>query len=189
MINRVFSRLTVFLLRIMTVAVVGGPLSLAQQHSGEADDMERQMEKINQRVVTHGKVCPDPDRPCEGFKSNELSFVITKNVSFERGRDKSLPFYAIILKSTTLCSITEEERLRVQTQFPRQKAFVHQYFCQDFGDKVTYTNINEKYGFIAIYAGETEGDARKALSLVKATKQFPDANIRKMQVVVVYQTE
>lgn len=188
MTNINFYRLTIFLFTITAATAPGGSLSFEAQQSSEIDDnMETLLEKVNRRVLTHGKVCPDPARPCDGFKSNELSFEITKKVDVERGRDKSLPFYAIILKTAKLCSITEEERQQVQAQFPRWKVFVHQYFCEDFGDNVTYTNVNEKYGFIAIYAGETEGDARKLLSVV--TKKFPDANIRKMEVIVVYQTE
>ena len=186
--NRAFS-LYVFLL-IITAASAPGGSALAQGGAGrEVDDMEAQLDKIRLRVVTQGNVCPDPDRPCDGFKSNELSFKIAKKFDFDRGRDKSVPFYAVILKSAALCSITEEERLRVQTLFPSRKAFVHQYFCQDHGDKVTYTNVNEKFGFIAVYAGETEGDARKILAQVKTTGQFPDANIRKIAVIVVYQIE
>ena len=67
--------------------------------------------------------------------------------------------------------------------------FVHQYFCQDFGDNAMYTNVNRKVGFMAVYAGDTEAEAKNFLLQVKATGNFPDANIRKMQVVVVYQIE
>ena len=180
--------LAVFLLTMAAVSVPGGS-ALAQGGGREVDDMEAQLDKIRLRVVTQGKVCPDPGRPCDGFKSNELSFKLDKPFDFDRGKDISVPFYAVVLKSAALCSITEEERFRVQTLFPDRKVFVHQHFCHDFGDKVTYTNVNEKYGFIAVYAGETEGDARKILTQAKATGKFPDANIRKMQAVVVYQIE
>ena len=167
----------------------GNP-ALAQGGGGrEADGMEAQLDKIRLRVVTQGGVCPDPNRPCDGFKANELSFKIAKPFDFDRGKDVSTPLYAVVLKSAALCSITEAERLRVQALFPERKVFVRQYFCQDYGDKVTYTNVNEKYGFIAVYAGETEGDARKVLAQVKTTGQFPDANIRKIAVIVVYQIE
>jgi hypothetical protein len=67
--------------------------------------------------------------------------------------------------------------------------FVHQYFCEDFGDKVTYTNVNAKVGFIAAYAGETEALAKTLLDRVKAAGTFPGANIRRMAVVVTYQIE
>ena len=156
--------------------------------SGTVDDPERQLDEVRRRTVAHGKVCPDPERPCGQFKSNELSFVITKPFNFDRGRDKSLPFYAVILKSAALCSISEDERGRVQRLFPGQKVFVHQLFCQDFGDKVTYSNINEKVGFLAVYAGETEAEARTVLAKAKASG-FPDANIRRTEVIVVYQLE
>lgn len=183
---RAFRYFRVHLMAAILFAPAG---AVAAPDATGAQDMEAQLEKIQRRVVTQGKVCPDPARPCDGFKSNELSFRIATPFQFDRGRDKSAPFYAVLLKSAALCRIAEDERLRAQALFPGRKVFVHQYFCQDFGDKVTYTNINEKYGFLAVYAGETEGEARNVLAQAKATGQFPDANIRKMEVVVVYQLE
>jgi hypothetical protein len=144
---------------------------------------------FSSNAQTQGKVCPDPDRPCGDFEPNELSFKITKKFNFDRAEDRSAPFYAVILKTAELCGITEEERLKAQALFPRNKVFVHRYFCQDFGDNVTYTNVDRKYGFIAVYAGETEAAAKKFLSRVKATGQFPDANVRRMQVVLIYNLE
>ena len=136
-----------------------------------------------------GKVCPDPDHPCGDFEPNELSFKITKKFNFDRAQDRSAPFYAVILKSAEICSIPEEERLKAQALFPRQKVFLQRYFCQEFSDNVTYTNVERKFGFIAVYAGETESEARKVLAQVKATGKFPGANIRRMQVIFVYQLE
>lgn len=162
---------------------------LAQNPRTGGNDPEAEMEKIRRKVLKQGSVCPDPDRPCEGFKSNELSFRITTAFKFDRGKDESAPFYAVLLKTAPLCSIQEEERLKVQALFPRQKVFVHQYFCQDFGDKVTYTNVNAKVGFIAVYAGATVADANAALARITAMGMFPDANVRKMAAVVVYQLE
>ena len=133
-----------------------------------AQDPEQQLEQVRQRVVTQGKVCGDPDRPCSGFKPNELSFEIAKPFAFDRGRDKSQPFYAVILKSGPLCGIADDERVRAQKAFPRAKVFLHRHFCEDFGDKVTYSNVNEKSGFVAVYAGETEAEAQKLLAQAKA---------------------
>ncbi len=146
------------------------------------------MEKLRTSIVTQGKVCPDPNRPCEGFKPHELSFAIAQPFKFDRGRDRSQPFFAVILKSGPLCGIDDTERVKAQQQFPAAKVFLHRYMCEDFGDKVTYTNINEKSGFVAVYAGETEADARKVLAQAKAAG-YPDANLRRMAVTVVYQIE
>ena len=146
------------------------------------------MEKVRTRVVTQGKVCPDPSRPCEGFKSNELSFAIAQPFKFDRGRDRSQPFYAVILKSGALCGITDAERVQAQKHFPAAKVFLHRHMCEDFGDKVTYSNVSEKSGFVAVYAGETEADARKVLAQAKAAG-YADANLRRMEVIVVYQIE
>ena len=146
------------------------------------------MEKIRTRIVTQGRVCADPDKPCPGFNDNELSFAINQPFTFDRGRDRSQPFYAVILKSGPLCGIPAADRLQAQKQFPSAKVFVHRYFCDDFGDNVTYTNINEKSGFVAVYAGETEVEARKMLAQAKAAG-YADANLRRMEVIVVYQLE
>jgi hypothetical protein len=151
-------------------------------------DMEQDLEKVRTRVVTQGKVCGDPDRPCDGFKPNELSFAIAKPFSFDRGRDKSQPFFAVILSSGPLCGLDDQERVRVQKLFPRNKVFLHRHMCDGFGDKVTYSNVNEKSGFFAVYAGESESDARQVLAQAKSSG-FPGANIRRMDVIVVYQIE
>jgi len=186
---RALNSLHVPLWLIVIMTAFGGAAHAQSHANNEADNMEAQLDKIRLRVVQQGKVCHEPSRPCDGFKDNELSFKIAKPFEFDRGKDISAPFYAVVLRSAALCSITEAERLRVQALFPERKVFVHQYFCQDFGDKVTYTNVNEKYGFLAVYAGETEADARKVLAQARAGGHFPGANIRKMQAVAVYQTE
>jgi hypothetical protein len=147
------------------------------------------LEAVRRRVVTQGAVCADPDRPCEGFKPNELSFKIANAFDFDRGRDRSLPFYAVLLKTAPRCSISEPERLEVQALFPRDKVFVNRYFCEDFADKVTYTNANDRLAFIGVYAGATEAAAKALLGRVNATGRFPGANIRRMSVVVAYQIE
>jgi uncharacterized protein len=153
-----------------------------------AADSEKDMDAIRLRVVTQGKVCGDPDRPCPGFEPNELSFSIATPFNFDRGRDKSQPFYAVILSSGALCGIQDTERVKAQKAFPRSKVFLHRYFCNDFSDNVTYSNINEKSGFIAVYAGETDADAQKMLAQAKAAG-YSTANIRRSEVIVVYQIE
>jgi hypothetical protein len=42
---------------------------------------------------------------------------------------------------------------------------------------------------MAVYAGETEEEAKRFLAEVKAGGQFPDANMRRMQAVAIYQLE
>lgn len=151
-------------------------------------DIEKDLDKIRLRVVTQGKVCPDPAKPCDGFRANELSFAIAQPFKFDRGRDRSQPFYAVILKSAPLCSIDDSERTAAQKQFPGAKIFLHRHLCDDFNDKVTYSNVNAKSGFIAVYAGETEAAARQVLDQAKAAG-FAGANLRRMEVVVTYQIE
>jgi hypothetical protein len=168
----------------MTHVVLAAILMLTVAQSAAEQDMD----KVRLRVVTQGKVCPDPEKPCAGFKANELSFAIGQPFKFDRGRDRSQPFYAVILKSGALCGIDDAERVAAQKRFPGAKVFLHRYFCEDFGDKVTYTNINAKSGFVAVYAGETETAARDVVAAAKAAG-YADANLRRMQVIVQYQIE
>ena len=164
------------------------PAAQSKPVAQDAQDVEQQMEQVKQKVVSQGPVCADPNRPCPGFKANELSFRIAAPFKFDRGRDKSQPFYAVILKSAPICSLADDERSRAQKIFPRAKVFLHRYFCEDFGDKVTYSNVNEKSGFVAVYAGDTPAAAEPILASAKASG-YPDANIRRMEVIVVYQIE
>ena len=66
--------------------------------------------------------------------------------------------------------------------------FLHRHFCDDFGDKVTYTNVNAKSGFVAVYGGDTEADAQKMHAQARAAG-YADANVRRMAVTVMYQIE
>jgi hypothetical protein len=162
----------------------------AQAQRDEAAEDEAAQQAIAKKVLTHGEVCPDPKSPCLDmgrFRDNELSFRLKSKFDFDRGQDRSQPFYAAILKSGELCKMPEAERLAIQAQFPSRKVFLHRHFCEDFGDKVTYTNVNRKAGFIAVYAGRTEAEAKQFLAEARA--RFPDANLRRMQVVIVNQLE
>jgi hypothetical protein len=160
------------------------------QPKDEAAEDEAAQQAVARKVVTQGEVCPDPQKPCtevERFKLNELSFRIAGKFDFDRGQDRSIAFYAAILKSGELCRIPDEERIAAQGRFPGRKVFLHRYFCEAFGDKVTYTNVNRKAGFLAVYAGRTEAEAKAFLAEARA--QYPDANLRRMQVVITYQLE
>jgi hypothetical protein len=170
-------------------AILLASLALAQPKDEAAEDEEAQ-QALAKKVVTQGEVCPDPQKPCvdvERFKPNELSFRIASKFDFDRGQDRSRPFYAAILKSGELCKLPDAERTAAQAQFPERKVFLHRHFCEEFGDKVTYTNVNRKAGFVAVYAGRTEAEAKAFLAEAKA--KYPDANLRRMQVVITYQLE
>src|SRR5262245_55040 len=174
---------------IAVLALLCTPAVFAQPKDEAEADEAAQM-AVAKKTVTQGEVCPDPQKPCldaERFKPNELSFRIAKKFDFDRGQDRSQPFYAAILKRGERCNIPEAERAAAQARFPDRKVFLHRYFCEDFGDKVTYTNVNRKAGFIAVYAGKTEADAKAFLAEAKA--HYPDANLRRMQVVITYQLE
>jgi hypothetical protein len=135
---------------------------------------------------TQGKVHPEPATLCKGFKPHHLCFDMPAD-GIARAEYFSVPFYAIILKTSERCSIPEKERLQVQDLFPRSKVFSESFQCDDdVEESIRYTNVNEKFGFLAVHAGATLKEANKRLAEVKAAGKFPGANIRKMQAVFVF---
>jgi hypothetical protein len=133
-----------------------------------------------------GRVCPDPARPCAGFRAHDLSFVLPAGGA-ARAEDRSPPFYAVVLRSAPRCVLGERERRAAQALFPRSKVFAARFECEgDVENNVTYTGVDGRYGFLAVYAGDTRARAEAALARVKATGRFPGANLRRMQVVRVH---
>jgi hypothetical protein len=135
---------------------------------------------------TQGKVHPEPTANCEGFKPHHLCFEVPKD-GIARAEYSSEPFYAIILRTAGRCGIAEQERLEVQELFSRSKVFFESFNCNDdLEDFIRYTNVNDKFSFLAVHAGASMKEAKKLLSEVKATGKFPGANIRKMQASIVF---
>jgi hypothetical protein len=136
---------------------------------------------------TPGKVQPDPATVCgETFSPHELCFETPKD-GVARAEALSEHFYVVILKTAERCSIPEEERLQVQALFPRSKVFSMRFQCDDdLEEDVSYTNVNDQFGFLAVYAGRTIKEARARLAEVKGTGKFAGANIRRMQARLVY---
>lgn len=146
-------------------------------------------------IQTNGKVCSDPSSACgKSFSDEALSFRLPAKLTWQRNY-YSASFYAIILKSRAAvvdtspmederCSqgyYSEQERKRIQKLFPSNKVFATRNGC--YMPTIWYTNANNNYEFIAVYAGETEAQAKTFLKQVKAKKEFSGANIRKMKVV------
>ncbi|MBC8024710.1 MAG: hypothetical protein H7Y89_01850 [Steroidobacteraceae bacterium] len=135
-----------------------------------------------------GKIDPDPANPCSdgNFKRHELCFK-TPNDGVARAEILSESFYAVILKTADRCTITEAERLEAQGRFPKTKVFSMRFQCDDdIEENISYTNVNDKFGFLAVYAGLTLREAKVRLAEVKATGRFPGANIRRMQAKLIY---
>ena len=138
------------------------------------------------RDKTAGKVCPDPQRPCAGFKAHDLSFGLV-NDGKARAEQRSPSFFAVILETTPACATREKERLEIQALFAAHKVFTNRFGCDDNPENnVSYTNTSQKHGFIAVHAGDDRAAAEKVLAAAKATGRFPGANLRRMQVVYVY---
>jgi len=136
-------------------------------------------------AITAPAVCPDPAHPCPGFKPHDLSFPLPKD-GVPRAELRSAPFFAVLLRTLPPCAVTEPERLEAQKLFPRNKVFATRFQCDgDVENNVTYTSVAPDHGFLAVYAGPTQPEARAFLAEVKRTAKFPGANLRKMQVVLV----
>lgn len=129
------------------------------------------------------KICSNPNAMCRTtatFEAHDLPFLLDANaVIYETEL-----FYAIILKSIRVpegnCEtfIPEAERLKAQMLFPDNKVFSSR--CADPGT-LYYTNTAPDTQFMAVYAGATRAEAARMLSTVRATGQFPGANIRRMR--------
>jgi hypothetical protein len=93
-------------------------------------------------------------------------------------------FYAIILKSVPAsegdCNafVPETERLEAQSLFPDRKVFASR--CVEPGE-LFYTNVDSKHRIMAVYAGTTLAESKRALGAVKATGKFPGAYVRRMR--------
>ncbi len=130
-------------------------------------------------------VCGDPAARCRTtveFQPYQLPFVVPRDgVIWE-----SEQFYAVILKSVRDASkgmdcnvfIPEPERVAAQALFPRNKVFASR--CFEPGD-LFYTGVAEDTQFMAVYAGRTRAEAQATLAKVKATGQFPGANVRRLR--------
>lgn len=116
----------------------------------------------------------------------------TQDIHFEMPCDdvarsdyQSEPFYAILLNTMPRCSVTDKQWQDIQHRFPDNKVFATRYQCNDEA-VINYTNVDEKYGFIAVYAGRTKEEAQRLLRKINTLRAFPDANIRLMQAVLEY---
>ena len=130
-------------------------------------------------------VCPDPTVRCRTsveFEPYQLPFVVPANgVVWE-----TAPFYAVILKSVRDPSsggdcnvfVPEAERVAAQALFPRNKVFASR--CYEAGN-LYYLGVAEGTHFMAVYAGRTRAEAQATLARVKATGQFPGANLRRLR--------
>jgi hypothetical protein len=129
-------------------------------------------------------VCGDPTVRCQTtveFQPYQLPFRIPKNaVIWETEK-----FYAVILKSVRDESkggdcnvfISEAEREAAQALFPRTKVFTSR--CAEPGD-LFYTGVSQDSQFMAVYAGRTRAEGLALLEKVKATGQYPGANLRRL---------
>lgn len=147
-------------------------------------------------IQTHSEICSHPAKPCSSpayeFKPNELSFRLPAQLEWQSGH-YSADFYAVILRSVKAVQmqdprgdetckgfIEESDRLTVQAKFPAHKVFTSRNGCTSM---VYYTKVNDKYNFIAVYAGANKMEAIAIVAQAKAAG-FPDASLRKMQVIV-----
>ena len=140
------------------------------------------VEGQKRRGAQRWPVCGDPTARCRTtvtFEAHDLPFHLPQSAVIW----ESTEFYAIILKSVNAsrdCAIhvPEDERLAAQSMFPRHKVFSNR--CAEPGT-LYYTNTNQDYNFMAVYAGATRAEATRMLERVKATGRYPTANLRRMR--------
>lgn len=144
-----------------------------------------------------GFVCGNPlESGCQpqydGFKPYDLAFLTGRAQLGAGTRSESNELYAVMLESvqalreTGGCNyISDKKRLAIQKMFPSHKVFASRNGCS--GTIVVYDNVNNDYNFVAVYGGNTEQDARAILEL--ARKRYPQANIRKMRVILDFADE
>lgn len=141
-----------------------------------------------------GLICGDPtEKGCmpqyDGFEANDLTFLTGRAQLGTGTRHESDEFYAVILQSIKAAStrnrmgcdfITETKRLAEQKLARHNKVFTSRIGC--VGKTIVgYSNVNQDYNFLAIYGG-TEAQAQVLLQTVK--RRYPQANIRKMRVLL-----
>jgi hypothetical protein len=128
-------------------------------------------------------ICGNPTARCVSsvtFEPNDLPFRIPKNAVIF---DTEL-FYAVILKSVAVsdddCNtfVSEPERIAAQALFADRKVFTSR--CYEPGN-LFYTNISDKHRIMAVYAGNTLAESKRAVEAVKATGKFPGAYVRRMR--------
>jgi hypothetical protein len=159
--------------QIAIVAIVGATLSVTIT---KANAQRR-------RPPKHATICGDPRVPCKTsvtFQPYNLPFRVPANAVIF---DTEL-FYAVILKSVRVVNddcnvfVSESDRLQAQALFPERKVFASR--CYEPGD-LFYTNVNDNYRIMAVYAGKTPTEANRVLADVKTTGKFPGANVRHMR--------
>src|SRR5258705_6965322 len=150
--------------------------------------------QVSGRRETLGAVCSNATSYCKSshqFTSYQLPFEIKEPLVFGRSY-KSVPFYAVILQSvaantaTDCAHISEEQRLETQTLFADREVFASRSSCAE--ELILYTNVNQQFNFLAVYAGTTKAEARQVLNKVKASNRYPQAQLRRMQVVLEFST-
>jgi len=128
-------------------------------------------------------ICGNPRMRCNTsveFEPFDLPFRVPKNAVIF---DTEL-FYAVILKSVAVgdndCDtfVSENERLAAQALFPDRKVFTSR--CVE-APYLFYSNISDKHRIMAVYAGTTLAESKRALEAVKASGKFPGAYVRPMR--------
>jgi len=147
-----------------------------------------------QPAHTWGEVCTSATgKSCDlvyrDFAPHDLSFNTGRSEVGAGKRIESNEFYAVVLKSVPSAStknrrgctfVSEVERRAAQKILPNNKVFASRNSC--VGTLVIYEGVNVDFNFLAVYGGQTNAEAEGVL--IRAKKRYPDANIRKMRVVL-----
>jgi hypothetical protein len=167
---------TILLCGLISFALGGAGTLDAYTRGNTLATEKRQNQKLK------ATICGNPKETCRTafrFEPYDLPFRVSENAVIT----DTEPFYAVILKSVVVnnsCDrfIPEAERLKAQTLFTDHKVFTSR--CPE-PVAVYYMEVSEGQNFMAVYAGKTRAEATRRLAAVKATGQFPGANIRRMR--------
>jgi hypothetical protein len=133
------------------------------------------------------------DHPKYKFQPFELPFADPHQGT---AQVHSRPFYAVILGSVPAKSddgdpnkacggqFSEGDRANHQARFPNHKVFTSRNGCSN--ERVSYTNVNPRFNFLAVYGGATVKDGEAMLKYVKSLGKYDGPNLREMQVQLRY---
>lgn len=123
-----------------------------------------------------------------GFKDHELPFRIMAG-EIAKPEDRSEEFWAVVLRSAAPCSISEDERVELQTYFQQHRVFMNRFGCDDeFGSDefMSYAGLDTERAFLAIYGGRERRHAEWLMAIPMLQARYPDLAVVKMQAVMVY---
>jgi hypothetical protein len=184
----------IFSIALVTVLLFSGLIAATTPAQAQKKAPDQKSAQAQKSVETSTEVCPNPSAPCQHkqkrFEPYELSFRLPSKL--KKTIYKSSVFYGIILETIAesdcdegeTSSVMENKRKNAQAFLSDHKVFAdHQ--CPNMTAVSYIFNGEPNTGsFLGVYAGETMEEAEEVLATAK--ERYPEASIKKMQVVFDY---